>query len=206
LYVPVLGNVRCSVPVERWVMAVTVDGPVLKVTLCALAPFQFQVTVPPVRMSTVGGVNALSVIVTTSDVGKVCVTFVMVIAAVVAVFVSEVAVTVAEPGARPLNVTLLPVPVTESIVGWLLTHAIVRPVSVFPDASFRVAVRVAVCWRFREAGADDSVTVATGAGGGGFVPPSLPPPPQAAEESTRAEAHKKAMRMGRSSPERRYSE
>ena len=204
MYVPALGNVRESVPVDFWVMDVTVDGPVPKVTLCAVAPVQFHVTEPPVWMSTLLGVKLLSAIVTVAVVGKVCVVFVIVMAAVCAVFVSEVAVTVAEPGARPVNVTVLPVPVTESIVGWLLTHVMVRPVRVFPDASFVVAVSVAVCWRFSVAGAADSVTVATGAGGGGFVPPSLPPPPQAAEDRTRAEAHRKAIRMGRSSPERRY--
>jgi len=63
----------------------------------------------------------------------------------------------------------------------------VLPVSVFPLASFGVAVMVVVSDGLRRAVLLLSETVLTTAGGGGFVvpPPSLPPPPPHAANEQR---------------------
>jgi hypothetical protein len=101
-----------------------------------------------------------------------------------AVFVSDVAVTVAVPFAAPVIVTdnpfgaMFATPVVGSTV-----QVTVWLVSELPLASFGVAVIVVVSDGLRSALLLLSVTKLTVAGGGGFVvPPLLPPPPQAVNE------------------------
>jgi hypothetical protein len=75
-------------------------------------------------------------------------------------FPSLVAVIVALPAATAVA---SPVPDTVAAAVLLDAHVIVRPVSVFPDASFSVAVNCCVPPACSDADAGDSVTVATGA-------------------------------------------
>ena len=77
----------------------------------------------------------------------------------VPLFVSDVAVMVAEPATTPRT---KPLELTVATDALLLAHVIVRPVSGFPLASFGVAVSCAVCPAGTEAEAGLTVTVATG--------------------------------------------
>jgi len=77
----------------------------------------------------------------------------------VPLFPSLVAVTVAKPAARAVT---RPVALTLAMVVSLLVHVTVRPVSVLPFASFRVAVSCAVWPTCTLGDAGLTVTVATG--------------------------------------------
>src|SRR2546422_3096930 len=77
---------------------------------------------------------------------------------------SLVAVIVAAPAADPVPT---PLALTVATPAALVPHAIVRPVSMFPLASFRLAVSCTVAPTGTLADAGLTTTDATGAGGGG---------------------------------------
>src|SRR5437763_2425180 len=82
----------------------------------------------------------------------------------VPLFPSLVAVIVAVPAAGPVT---SPLALTVATPAALVAHAIVRPVSMFPLASFRLAVSCTVAPTGTLADAGLTTTDATGAGGGG---------------------------------------
>src|SRR5438034_883573 len=82
----------------------------------------------------------------------------------VPLFPSLVAVIVAVPAADPVT---SPLALTVATPAALVPHAIVRPVSTFPLASFRLAVSCTVAPTGTLADAGLTTTDATGAGGGG---------------------------------------
>src|SRR2546421_11108953 len=81
----------------------------------------------------------------------------------VPLFPSLVAVIVAVPAADPVT---SPLALTVATPAALVPHAIVRPVSTFPLASFRLAVSCTVAPTGTLADAGLTTTDATGAGGG----------------------------------------
>src|SRR5438876_539725 len=85
----------------------------------------------------------------------------------VPLFPSLVAVIVAVPAADPVT---SPLALTVATPAALVPHAIVRPVSTFPLASFRLAVSCTVAPTGTLADAGLTTTDATGAGGGGGFP------------------------------------
>ena len=84
---------------------------------------------------------------------------VLTVIAAVPLFVSDVAVMVAEPDVTPLT---RPLELTVATDVLLLVQLIVRPASVLPFASLGVAVSWTVCPAVTEADAGLTVTVATG--------------------------------------------
>src|SRR5256884_2647989 len=88
----------------------------------------------------------------------------------VPLFPSLVAVIVAVPAADPVT---SPLALTVATPAALVPHAIVRPVSTFPLASFRLAVSCTVAPTGTLADAGLTTTDATGAGGGGGGAPAV---------------------------------
>src|SRR2546430_3726387 len=90
----------------------------------------------------------------------------------VPLFPSLVAVIVAAPPAAPVPT---PLALPAATPAALVPHAIVRPVSTFPLASFRLAVSCTVAPTGTLADAGLTTTDATGAGGGGGSDVTHPP-------------------------------
>jgi hypothetical protein len=96
---------------------------------------------------------------------------------------SLVAVMVTDPGATAVT---SPDPFTVARADDEVDHAICRPLSALPEASFVVAVSCVVCDGASFETVELTLTEATGVTPGLVVPPlSLPPPPQATENMTR---------------------